>query len=464
MKDYRVSENLSSIFPIRPYDLESIQDHMSTNGFDPTCPILLGEGDWNDIPVVIDGHTRLQAAHNLGIEPMFISKKFESEEDAIDEAIHRQVNRRNLTDAELLYIVPKVHKMKRRGGNNNPTGKNQYEGAERSKAQCCAIDQTVVGSSGDNTEPGQSKKSSGKSVEETAAIFNKSTRKIEQIIAVDADDTPEEIKEAVFKRGMSINQAYQKVRKIKNEKLLNEDPKSRTGKPYRPTFNSTNYNIEWGCWSWNPVTGCYNNCPFCYAKWQAHRFYEEKFEYSVHRERFPAPHNTKIPKGRADEPGIHNVFVCSMADLFGDWVEEEVIQEILDICATTPQWTYIFLTKNPKRLLDFEFPKNSWVGTTVHEKSYVEAALSIVPKVNAPVKFISFEPLLEDLEIEDLTGIDWVIIGGCTETPGYPAFQPEWEWVWKLQELADKQGIPTYWKPNLETRPKNYPSLFDNYR
>ncbi len=140
----------------------------------------------------------------------------------------------------------------------------------------------------------------------------------------------------------------------------------------------------------------------CYARDIANRFYGEKFEYTVHRERFSAPHNTKIPKWRLDEPGIHNVFVCSMADLFGDWVEEEVVQEILDICAATPQWNYIFLTKNPKRLLEFEFPKNSWVGTTVHEKSMVAKALEIMPKVNAPVKFLSCEPLLEDLEITDL--------------------------------------------------------------
>jgi protein gp37 len=432
---------------------------MLNNGFDPTCPIILGKGDWTDVSVVIDGHTRLQVANNLKIEPEFTTKWFESELAAIEYAIHRQLDRRNLNDAELLLTVPKIHQMKPRGGNNNPEGKNQYEDEDRSKAQDCAIDQTVVGYSGDHTKPSKSTKSSEKSVEHTAAIFKISPRKIEQVLAVAAEDTPEEIKEAVLKGKKTMNQAYQEVRKIKKEKLLTEEPKSRTGKPYYPTFNLTNENIEWAKWSWNPVTGCYNNCPFCYAKWQAHRFYEEKFEYTVHRDRFSAPHNTKIPKGRADEPGIHNVFVCSMADLFGDWVKENVIQEILDICSSTPQWTYIFLTKNPKRLLDFEFPKNSWVGTTVHEKSYVEAALSIMPKVNAPVKFLSCEPLLEDLEIEDLTGVNWVIIGGCTKTPGHPAFQPDWEWVEKLLFTARKSDCKVYFKPNLTVVPKEYPEV-----
>ncbi len=79
MKNYKVSEIFSNIFPIRPNDLNSIQDHMSTNGFDPTCPIILGEGDWTDVPVVIDGHTRLKASDNLGIEAEFTTKCFESE-------------------------------------------------------------------------------------------------------------------------------------------------------------------------------------------------------------------------------------------------------------------------------------------------------------------------------------------------------------------------------------------------
>ncbi len=60
-----------------------------------------------------------------------------------------------------------------------------------------------------------------------------------------------------------MNQAYQEVRKIKKEKLLTEEPKSRTGKPYRPTFNFTNDHIEWAKLSWNPVTGCYHGCKFC---------------------------------------------------------------------------------------------------------------------------------------------------------------------------------------------------------
>ena len=230
---------------------------------------------------------------------------------------------------------------------------------------------------------------------------------------------------------MPKNNEFQKV-----EQLKSDSDGSELIEVNNKRFNRTNDSIEWAKWSWNPVTGCLHDCKYCYSRRIAHRFYKEQFEYVVHRDRFLAPHNTKIPKGRLDEPGIHNVFVCSMADLFGDWVEEDVIQEILDICAATPQWTYIFLTKNPKRLLDFEFPKNSWVGATIDVKSRVATTLDIMPRVHAAVKFLSCEPLLEDIDVNELPGIDWLILGAQTN----PDIQPQWEWVEKLHIAGRNSG------------------------
>jgi protein gp37 len=180
----------------------------------------------------------------------------------------------------------------------------------------------------------------------------------------------------------------------------------------------------------------------------------------VHRNRLTAPVNTKIPKKRINEEGIHNVFVCSMADLFGDWVETEVIQEILDVCEASPQWNYLFLTKNPKRLLEFTFPDNSWVGTTVDCNARVANALKYMPHVKAPVRFLSCEPLLEDLNIESLHGFDWLIIGAQSKQTEVPEFQPEQQWVTKLISTAREAGIKVFIKPNLRVelpdRPKEY--------
>jgi Protein of unknown function (DUF5131) len=85
-----------------------------------------------------------------------------------------------------------------------------------------------------------------------------------------------------------------------------------------------NENIEWALWSWNPVTGCLHNCPYCYARDIAERFYEQKFAPSLWPGRLKAPQNTPFPEDKATQwIGHKNVFVCSMADLFGRWVPAE---------------------------------------------------------------------------------------------------------------------------------------------
>jgi protein gp37 len=194
----------------------------------------------------------------------------------------------------------------------------------------------------------------------------------------------------------------------------------------------------------------------------ANRFNAGIFEYTVHNDRFHAPYDTKIPKNRTNEEGINNVFVCSAADLFGEWVETTVIQDIIKVCRDTPQWTYIFLTKNPKRLLGFTFPVNSWAGTTVDCNARVTNALKYMPQVKAPVRFISCEPLLEDLQIDSLRGFEWLIIGAQSETKtnGMPEFQPEKQWVTKLIATARAAGTKVFIKPNLRVdlaeRPKEF--------
>ena len=87
-------------------------------------------------------------------------------------------------------------------------------------------------------------------------------------------------------------------------------------------FNITNDNIEWARYTWNPVTGCLHDCNYCYARDIANRFYKH-FKPEFHEHRLEAPQNTKRRKDLPDK-----VFVCSMADLFGEWVKKSWIQEI----------------------------------------------------------------------------------------------------------------------------------------
>ena len=123
----------------------------------------------------------------------------------------------------------------------------------------------------------------------------------------------------------------------------NKSAESSNSKPKpKPTFNATNDNIEWAKWTWNPVTGCEHGCKYCYARDIANRFYEDyKFEPHYYPDRLEAPQHTKIPKGREDEPGIKNVFVVSMGDLFGDWVPDKWIDAVFDAIEKTPVWIWI---------------------------------------------------------------------------------------------------------------------------
>lgn len=225
---------------------------------------------------------------------------------------------------------------------------------------------------------------------------------------------------------------------------------------YRPVFNATNDHIEWAKWTWNPYTGCLHECKYCYARDIAHRFYPEKFEPTFRPGRLAAPFNTKIPERRKDEPGIHNVFVCSMADVFGDWVAQEHIDQILDVVRATPQWNYLFLTKNPKRLIQ-NWPDNSWVGATVDIQARVKPTEQAFKQIQSPVKFLSCEPLLEALTFTNLDVFDWVILGARSRSSRLAEFQPKWQWVENIMLQARQAGCSVYFKPNLKVAPKEYP-------
>lgn len=230
-----------------------------------------------------------------------------------------------------------------------------------------------------------------------------------------------------------------------------------TGKE-NPVFNRTNENIEWAQWTWNPVTGCEHGCPYCYARDIAIRF-TGHFKPEFHFNRLSAPKNTTVPK--SGDAGCRNVFVCSMADLFGEWVPEQWIAEVLKSVKRSPAWNFIFLTKNPRRYLGITFPDNCWLGATADTQKRADHAVSVFHEMHAMqknknIKFISCEPLLEPVEIS-FAGIDWLIIGGRSASSKCPEFQPEWGWVNGLLRQADRAGCRVYWKPNLTVRPREYP-------
>lgn len=225
------------------------------------------------------------------------------------------------------------------------------------------------------------------------------------------------------------------------------------------TFNAQGKNekIEWALWSWNPVTGCLHNCPYCYARDIADRFYEQKFAPSLWPSRLAAPANTPFPEAKAAEwMGHKNVFVCSMADLFGRWVPAEWIDAVLAACKAAPQWNFLFLTKFPVRMAEFTYSDNCWLGTTVDCQARVANAEKAFRKVKAGVKWLSCEPLIEPLKFKDIGAFQWVVLGGASPSSRTPEWEPPSRWVVDLDTAARNAGCRVYHKSNLG-RVREYP-------
>lgn len=193
--------------------------------------------------------------------------------------------------------------------------------------------------------------------------------------------------------------------------------------------------ISWTDYTWSPVTGCLRGCDYCCARRTYERF-GVSFEPTLHEKRL----NEVF---RLQEPA--RIFVCSVADLFGPWVPSRWIEAVLGTVRNAPQHTFQFLTKYPERYSEFPWPANAWVGATATDQTSMERAVAALVHVDAPVRFVSAEPLLEPIEA-DLSDLDWLIIGAMT---GPGATPPEREWVTGLLDAADRAGVPVWLKENL---------------
>jgi len=223
--------------------------------------------------------------------------------------------------------------------------------------------------------------------------------------------------------------------------------------------NRTSALVGWAPRTWNPMTGCYHwktgVCSVgenCYAKQRAEtrlrgRFgypEDEPFRPTFHESRLKQPYKIKKPT---------TIFVCSMGDLFGEWVPAEWIEAVIKVARDNKRHTFIFLTKNPRRYSEFEFPQNCLLGTTINVVKDLKRIKYLLKVPNR--RFLSIEPLREDIH-EQLTldGIDWVIIGAETNRVGKTVFSPPAEWVEPIVKQAKALGIPVFIKDNVTTYEK----------
>ena len=274
----------------------------------------------------------------------------------------------------------------------------------------------------------------------------------------------------------------------------------------------TKTKIDWCDATWNPVTGCLHGCEYCYARRIAERFggcwrldlppdtswrgnvgerklmgdyarhndgkchvldepeiecavfdppggycgkakpYPYYFSPTFHRYRLGEPQSWKKPR---------NIFVCSMADLFGEWVPDAWIREVFEACEAAPQHRYLFLTKNGKRYKEL-YEKgimpmgmhawNKWFGCTVEKETDEFFFNNLYGNGIDHQGFLSIEPMLSDFEPgvidQDATGIKWVIVGAETGNRK-GKISPQKVWVEHIAQTCKASGIPLFMKDSL---------------
>jgi protein gp37 len=239
--------------------------------------------------------------------------------------------------------------------------------------------------------------------------------------------------------------------------------------------------IEWCDMTWNPVTGCLHNCSYCYAA-KIYKRFKRSFEPAFHPEKLGEPAKTKEPQ---------KIFVGSTTDLFGEWVPEEWIDEVFQVCFNVDRHKYMFLTKNPagyekaiaftsgeERGFEPECWNNMWFGATITRQVDVCQAHEL-QSFSEGHKFLSIEPLLGPVEINrllkwpvckswgpegnpneygkyqwkkqalvstDWIGAEWIIIGQQT---GSGAIPPKPEWVQSIIDQCRAAGVPVFVKSPL---------------
>ncbi len=210
--------------------------------------------------------------------------------------------------------------------------------------------------------------------------------------------------------------------------------------------------IEWTEATWNPVRGCTkisDGCKHCYAETFAERFrgvkghpYRQGFDLRLVPEKLAEPLRWRNPK---------MIFVNSMSDLFHENVPEDYIVAVAKVMVEAKWHTYQVLTKRSDRLRELlnsslRFAANQkhiWWGVSVENRKYGLPRIQNLQASDARMRFLSVEPLLEDLGNFNLRGIDWVIVGGES---GHGARPMKKEWVVSVRDQCKRQGVPFFFK------------------
>lgn len=210
---------------------------------------------------------------------------------------------------------------------------------------------------------------------------------------------------------------------------------------------ATNSSIEWTEATWNPVTGCDKvspGCGHCYAERMSKRLqamgssnYANGFRLTLQPQMLEAPLRWRRPR---------KIFVNSMSDLFHCDVPASFIENVFEVMRRAHWHQYQLLTKRSERLLELNdrlpWARHIWMGVSVENQRFVHR-IDHLRRTGAMVKFLSLEPLLGPLRDLNLSGVDWVIVGGESGPKARP-MQPAW--VTSLRDQCSRAGVPFFFK------------------
>jgi len=208
--------------------------------------------------------------------------------------------------------------------------------------------------------------------------------------------------------------------------------------------------IEWAQKVWNPVTGCTkisDGCKNCYAERMARRIchmghpnYVNGFVPTTHPHELATPAKWQKPQ---------RIFVCSMSDLFHPDVPCEFIHDVFRVMNGLPRHIFMTLTKRAMIMASYRYSiplswtENIWAGVTIESSKYLFRLEDVRLLQDVTRRYISFEPLLDDVGTLDLTGIHWVIVGGESGPYARPMKK---DWVTSIRDQCIEQKVPFFFK------------------